>query len=253
MIRTYSLRLSIAAALIALWQMVASLPSISPLIVSSPIDVFRALLEILLSTSKKVPEFYTHLQRTGYEVILAYILVLGFGVLLGVVFGVSPNLAEAYEPLILAYLAFPTIVLFPLIFMVFGSGEASKVAYGFLIGFPYVVFNVAAGVRQVDRDLVVLSRSLGHSRIATIFKVSIPSAIPTIIGGLRLGFAHTFIGVIVGEIINGSTGLGYLLNWTALSFFTPELYSIIIITLSIGVLGDSFFRLTEGRLMRWRY
>ncbi len=247
------LRLVIAALLLALWQFVAGAKIFSQLIVASPADVLRAIVEILSQTSNKVPNFYIHLQRTGYEVFFAYVLVVGIGLPLGLAFGASRRIADTYEPLLLAYLAFPTIILFPLIFLIFGSGELSKIVYGVLIGFAYIVFNVATGIQQVDKGLVDLSRSLGHSHFSTIFKVTLPSAMPTIIAGFRLGFGFTFIGVMVGEIINGSVGLGYLLNWTALSFFTPELYAIIIVSVGVGVIGDSVFRIIESRLMRWRY
>ncbi len=251
--RVNQLRLLIAASFLILWQSVASTHLFSRLIVASPADVFRATVEILFLTSSKVPDFYLHLQRTGYEVLMAYLLVVGIGLPLGLAFGASRRLADTYEPLLLAYLAFPTIILFPLIFLIFGSGELSKIVYGVLIGFAYVVFNVATGIQQVDKGLIDLSRSLGHSHFSTVFKVTLPSAMPTIIGGFRLGFGFTFIGVMVGEIVNGSLGLGYLLNWTALSFFTPELYAIIIFSVCVGVIGDSVFRVMESRLMRWRY
>ncbi|MCL4437026.1 MAG: ABC transporter permease [Thaumarchaeota archaeon] len=251
--RVNQLRLLIAALLIIVWQSVASLPSVSKLIVASPMEVLRATTSIFLLTNSKVPNFYLHLQRTGYEVFIAYLLVIAVGLPLGIAFGASRRVADTYEPLLLAYLAFPTVVLFPLIFLIFGSGELSKIVYGVLIGFAYVAFNAASGVQQVEKGLVDLSRSLGHSRLSTIFKVVLPSAMPTIIGGFRLGFGFTFIGVMVGEIINGSVGLGYLLNWTALSFLTPELYAIIIISIGVGVAGDSVFRAAENRLMRWRY
>ena len=251
--RVNRLRLIIAASLLILWQSVSSMQLFSRLIVASQVDVFQSIVEIFLLTNSRVPDFYLHLQRTGYEVLMAYLLVVGIGLPLGIAFGASRRIAETYEPLLLAYLAFPTIILFPLIFLIFGSGEFAKIIYGVLIGFAYVVFNVATGIQQVDRGLIDLSRSLGHNHLSTVFKVTLPSAMPTIIGGFRLGFGFTFIGVMVGEIVNGSVGLGYLLNWTALSFFTPELYAIIIVSVGVGVIGDSIFRVMENRLMRWRY
>lgn len=251
--RTYLLRLIILIIFLILWQIIASLPFVSPLIIASPIDVLLSIYQTLILTNPRLPNFYIHLQRTGFELLVAYIIVIGIGLILGLTFGTFRRIAETYEPLLLVYMAFPTIILFPIIFMIFGSGEASKIAYGVLIGFPYIVFNTSVGLKQVNKDLIYLSRSLGHSNLAIIFKVTLPSAMPTIIGGFRLGFAFTFIGVIVGEIINASIGLGYLLNWSRLSFFTPELYTVILTTIGIGLFGDSIFRVVENRLMRWRY
>ena len=249
--RVQAYRLLLALAFLLLWQAVSSLSFVSDLLVASPIDVIQALINALSSAYPKIPDFYLHVQRTSYEILAAYALTVGIGLPLGIAFWASKHMADAYEPFLLAYLAFPTVVLFPTVFMIFGIGATSKIMIGFLVGFVYIVFNVAAGLRQADPELIYMSRSLGHGYLDTIFKVAIPSTLPAIISGLRIGFNHTFIGVMVGELVNANTGMGYLVNWTALSFFTPELYAVIIATVTIGAVGDSAFRIAEHRLLRW--
>jgi len=249
----YFYRTIILILSIGIWQIVSLLPFVSPLIIASPIDVLSSLIQTISLSNPRIPDFYLHLQRTIFELLIAYIIVVGIGLSVGIVFGKYSRIAASYEPLLMIYMAFPTIILFPLIFMIFGSDEISKIAYGVLIGFPYIIFNTSAGIKQVDKGLLNLSRTLGHSNLAIIYKVTLPSALPTLIGGFRLGFAFTFIGVIVGEIINAGVGLGYLLNWSRLSFFTPELYTVILATLSIGLFGDTIFRIIGNRLMKWRY
>lgn len=234
-----------------LWQFVASLPFVSDLLVASPSDTALELLEALLSTNPRIPNFYLHFHRTSYEVLVAYALAVGIGFPLAILFWASKFISDAYEPFLLAYLAFPTVILFPTVFMIFGTGPNSKIVIGFLVGFAYIVFNVVAGLRQAEPELIRMSRSVGHGYLTTIFKVALPSTLPTIISGLRIGFNHTFIGVIVGELVNANAGMGYLVNWTSLSFFTPELYAVIVATILMAFVGDSVFRITEHRLLRW--
>ncbi len=246
-------RVSLVLLFLALWQLVASLPNVSPLLVASPAATASALLRVVLSTSPHVPDFYSNLQSTLYEIVIAFALAVAVGLPLGIALGSSKLLSDAYEPSLLAYLAFPHVVLFPILFLIFGIEASSKIALGFLIGFPYIAFNVSAGLKQTDQNLILLSRSLGYGYFSTLFKVAIPSSMPTNIGGLRIGFNHAFIGVIVAELINGNKGLGYLVNLTSENFATSELYVVILVTVLIGFLGDTAFRVAEQRSQRWKF
>lgn len=246
-------RLLLVVLFFASWQLVASLPTVSPLLVASPTSAAWVLVKAVLSANSKIPDFYSNLQSTLYEIIVAFALAVGTGLPLGIALGSSKLLSDSYEPFVLAFLAFPHVVLFPILFLIFGVDAASKIMLGFLIGFPYIAFNVSAGLKQTDPNLILLSRSLGYGYFSTIFKVAIPSSMPTNISGLRVGFNHTFIGVIVGELINGDRGLGYLVNLTSGNFATSELYAVIIVTVLIGFFGDTVFRVAEHRLQRWKF
>jgi NitT/TauT family transport system permease protein len=84
----------------------------------------------------------------------------------------------------------------------------------------------------------------------TFFKIILPAAAPTILAGLRLGFGYTVIGVMAAELLVVTDGLGSLIDWASFNYYTPQLYGLIFITLTIGVAGNSLFSVLERRWVR---
>ena len=91
---------------------------------------------------------------------------------------------------------------------------------------------------------------LAGRRRAIFFKVVIPAAAPTIVAGLRLGFGYTVIGVITAELLVVSVGLGSLIDYATVNYQTAQLYALVLITLAIGVAGNSLFSALERRWVK---
>ena len=107
------------------------------------------------------------------------------------------------------------------------------------------LFNTAAGLRQVDESYYRLACAVGCNRVETFIKIVLPAAAPTILSGLKLGLSYTIIGVVVGELLVVNAGMGYLIDWAAFQYLTPELYALIIITMCLGVCGYAGFTQME--------
>jgi NitT/TauT family transport system permease protein len=193
------------------------------------------------------PDFYGNAAITVAELLTAYTVVAILGVALGVLFASSKLIGDAFEPLLLVLYAVPKIILYPLIVLILGIGMAPKIVFGIVVGIFVVVFNTTAGLRQIEPHYVSLARALGYGRPQIFLKVELPAAAPTIIAGLRLGLGYTIIGVLTGELLVVNQGLGFLINWASINYFTPQLFAFILLTLLVGIAGNALFSVFERR------
>lgn len=242
-------RLAFVLCILVFWEALTRLTSVSPILIAPLSDVLWQIVRIL-STYSSVPNFYTNAWLTLVELIAAYAMTASLGVLLGLLFAGSKLIGDAFEPILLVLYAIPKIILYPLIFLMLGIGMLPKIVFGVMVGIFVVIFNTASGLRQVEPTYLSLARSLGYGKWRIFFKVVIPAAAPTILAGLRLGFGYTIIGILVGELLVVNAGLGFLIDWASFNYFTPQLYALIIITLGIGVIGNSLFSVLERRWVR---
>jgi ABC-type nitrate/sulfonate/bicarbonate transport system permease component len=244
-----AVRTGLVLLVLVAWEAFARFGGVNRILIAPPSIVAVHIAQIVAGASD-VPEFYRHLGITLWELVVAYAVTAGLGVFLGWLFAASKTIGEAFEPVLLVLYAIPKIILYPLFVLILGIGLVPKIVFGITVGIFVVIFNTAAGLRQVEPAYIGLARSLGYSKARTFFKVVLPAAAPTILAGLRLGFGYTIIGIITGELLVVNAGLGFLIDWASLNYFTPQLFALIIVTLCIGVLGNGLFSVLERRWVR---
>jgi NitT/TauT family transport system permease protein len=242
-------RWALLLVVLLVWEAVARLAGLSPIIIAPPSAVFLQIVSTFLGEDT-VPGFYLNAAITIGEVIAAYLITMIVGVLLGLVFASSKIVGDAFEPLLLVLYAIPKIILYPLLILILGIGVLPNIAFGVLLGVFVVIFNTSAGLRQIEPNYLRLARSLGYGRRAIFFKVVLPAAAPTIVAGLRLGFGYTIIGVITAELLVVSLGLGSLIDYATVNYLTASLYALVLITLALGVAGNSLFSALERRWVK---
>ena len=170
---------------------------------------------------------------------------------LGFLLGLKRAFGRVYEPLLAALYAVPSVVWYPSLMLFFGLGPASKIAFGFLLGFFPIALAVLAGIRQVPQQLVTVAVSMGARPAAVFRKVMLPAMASTIVGGLRSGLALCVVGVLVGEILGSRAGLGYVLNYAYGLLMTGE-YAVLVVLVAAAVLAvDGAGALLEARVRRW--
>ncbi len=188
-------RLAIVVVLVVGWELAARFTN--PLLSAPPSVVLPALVRAL--TLESYPELPRHLLVTAREIAVAYAMAVIAGLGIGFALGLYRTLGRAYGPILAALYAVPAVVWYPSLMLFFGLDSASKIAFGFLLGFFPITLAVLAGIRQVDPQLVTVARAFG-ARPSTIFlQVLVPGMLFTLVGGLRTGLALSVIGVIVGE------------------------------------------------------
>ena len=240
-------RAVIVVVLLAAWELAAR--ASSPLMAAPPSVVLPALVGVL--TLEAFPDLPRHLLVTVREIAIAYALAVLAGLGCGFGLGLYRTLGRAYGPILGALYAVPAVVWYPSLMLFFGLDSASKIAFGFLLGFFPITLAVLAGIRQVNAHLLTVARAFGARPLTTFVKVMVPAMLFTLVGGLRTGLALTVVGVIVGEILGSRAGIGSLINHAYGLFRTADYVALVIVTLVLVVVSDAFASLIEHRARRW--
>lgn len=175
---------------------------------------------------------------------------VGSGFLVGLILGRSETLARIFSPYIVALNSIPRIALVPLIIMIFGLGDASKVVSALVIVFFLVFFNTYNGVLQTNQDLINASRLLGASRVQQMTKVVIPSAAIWVFSSLTPAFSYSLIGVVVGEFIGAERGLGRIIIEAEGRGSAPDMMVAILALMIIGGLFSKVIDYVQTLLVR---
>ena len=233
-------------AFLIFWQW-ASGRLIKEIYVSKPTAIAARLYEIFASG-----EIYPHLWTTGQELVLGYVIGVTGGVVGGYALGRSPRLATIFEPYVMAFYGVPKIALAPLFIIWFGIGMWSKVALASIMVFFLVFYNVFAGVRSVDRELVNLTLVMGANQRQLTYHVFLPAAAPFVMLGMRMAIPYSVIGVIVGEFTSSTQGLGLFIHEASATYDPAGVFAGIVILLAFVMIAGALAGRLERRLLRWR-
>jgi NitT/TauT family transport system permease protein len=190
--------------LLVLWQVLHEL--VGEYALTSPLETFRYAVH-------ELGEAYFWNQAGASALALFYALLVAIfgGLALGLPLGLKRLPGDVAEPMLVTLFSIPKVTLYPVILLLFGLGLSAKVAFGAIHGiFPVAIFALN-GIRKINPIYVKTSRSLNLSPMRTIFTVLLPAALPEIASGLRIGFAATILGTLIGEMFAATEGLGFML------------------------------------------
>jgi NitT/TauT family transport system permease protein len=232
---------------LALWEFVSRVIVGSKLFLAAPTQVAYALFELTRSG-----ELEKHIWTSTLEFLLGYGIACVLGVALGFVMASSKAGKQSLQPWVSGLYATPTVALAPLFILWFGIGILSKVVVvAVLVVFP-VTINTETGLRTTPMQLVETVRAFGATSRQIFFKVSLPSALPFIFAGLRLGIGRGLIGVVVAELFGARAGLGQLISQSAETFNMPDLFAGVTLLAVAGIAMTSGFTWLEQKLLPWR-
>lgn len=228
--------------LLLVWEILARVNAIDTRLFSSPSLIVKAFVPLLLSG-----ELLYNTAVSVQRVILGFAVGAVPGIVLGVSMGLSPFVRSAVEPMIAATYPIPKLAIMPLILLVFGLGETSKV-FTIAIGVFYlVVINTMAGVLNIDKIYLDVARNYGANRRDFYLTVAFPGALPMIFAGLKLGMGMALILIVAAELSAAKAGVGWMI-WRAYDMFDIEQMFVALIVLS--VLGYIFSLLLDA-VERW--
>jgi ABC-type nitrate/sulfonate/bicarbonate transport system permease component len=246
-VRVTAARLALLLVLVAGWE--AGARAGNPLLYVPPSAALPAVVDLLALRS--YPDLPEHLLLTVREIAMAYALAVAAGLAIGFALGLNRLLGRAYGPILAALYAVPSVVWYPSLMLFFGLDAASKIAFGFLLGFFPVTLAVLAGIRQVNPHIVTVARSFGASDLTVFSRVMLPGMLFTLIGGLRMGLALSVVGVLVGEVLGSRAGLGSLINHAYGLARTADYVALVLVALALVVASDGFAAILERRARRW--
>jgi NitT/TauT family transport system permease protein len=229
-----------------LWEFVSRVLIANPLFLAAPTQIIYSIYQLALTG-----EMERHIAISAIEFALGYVIASMIGIGFGFGMANSVRFKQALQPWISGFYATPTIALAPLFILWLGIGIWSKVLVVItLVLFP-VTINTEAGLRTTSERLIEMLRSFGASERQIFFKVSLPSALPFILAGLKLGIGRGLIGVVVAELFGSRAGLGRLISQSADAFNMPELFAGVIVLAVAGIAMTAGSTWLEKRLVPW--
>ena len=240
-------QIAVGAAVVAIWQTLASLKIIDPFFVSRPSDITRRLWTWVAGGT-----LWGHLAVTLEESLLGLIVGAGLGIGFGFGFARSPMVARVFDPYIKMLNAVPRVVLAPLFLLWFGLGIWSKVALAVTLVFFVMFFNTYQGVRDADRVLIDNVRMLGASERQLMRHVLIPSALTWIFSSLQTSLGFAMVGAVVGEYLGATRGLGYVISQAEGTFDTTGVFAGMTVLGIVVVIVSAGVSRLERWLLRWK-
>ena len=237
--------LSIVGGL-ALWEAASRLLVDNSLFLAAPSQIVVAIWKLAMSGL-----LWKHVQVSAIEFFLGYVIASILGIAMGLAMAESERAKRIFQPWISGLYATPTIALGPLFLLWFGIGIWSKVLVVITLVIFSVVINTEAGLRNTSERLIEMLRSFGATRQQIFWKLSLPSAAPFILAGLKLGIGRGLIGVVVAELFGSRAGLGQLISQSADSFNMPNLFAAVVVLASAGIAMTAGFTWLEKSLVPW--
>jgi sulfonate transport system permease protein len=242
-------RLAISTASIALflmaWELAPRLGLVDPFFTSRPSLVMAAAIDVVRGG--------TLLQDVSVslsEFAIGFALALAIGVPLGLLLGTFETLRFLLDPPIMAVYATPQLALLPIFVLWLGIGMSSKVAVVFLGASIPIIVNSMAGVRHVERSLVVAARSFCATRLDVFAKVILPASLPAVMIGVRLGLSRAVLGVVVAEMYVSQDGVGNQIMRLGSAFRVERLLVYVLLVSTFGLVATNAVRRLEERIAR---
>jgi NitT/TauT family transport system permease protein len=238
------LGISAVAIFLTAWELVGNvLGIINPMFMSSPSLIFKAAIQLFGSG-----EIYNDLYVSGVEFFWGYFLSVIVGVPFGIATGWYKKMAYIFDPFINAMNATPRVALLPLVIIWLGIGILSKVGIIFLGAVFPILINARDGVKTTPYNLLTAAKSFGASEWQVFKSVVLPSTLPFILTGLRLGVGRALIGVMVGELYAATAGIGFMITVAGATFQTDKVFVGVLIFAISGMIAMELLTRLESRL-----
>ena len=240
------LSLAVLVVFLAAWQWGPGLLGIPPFIIPPLSMVYHEFLRMLA-----VSALMTHTGITAAEVIAGFVLGSLLGAFFGYILGMSPTAEFALSPYILALQIAPKVAFAPLFILWMGFTVYPKILVAILIVFFPVMVNVLSAIRTVDPDLINLARAFKATRAQIFWKIEFPASLPPLFAGLRIASTLAVVGVVVGELVGGNMGLGYLLSFGEGQANTAMVFVAILMLTLVGGIAYLAVILIEQRVLHY--
>jgi len=231
---------------LGLWQGSAALGWVDPAFISTPAKIVQALWTLLAQEG-----LLPNLGTTLLEIVIAFSLSIVFGIASAVILDRNDWFNRVISPFLTAINSMPRIALGPLFILWFGIGIASKIVLAFSLGYFIMLLSTLGGLKNVDRDLLLMSRLFGASEMRLFSHVRLPWALPSIFAGLRISLIYCTGGAVIGEMIAAKSGLGMLVQTFSGRFDVASVMALILVVAAMVMVLTALMDLAERRLLAW--
>ncbi|HEY0233662.1 MAG TPA: ABC transporter permease [Afipia sp.] len=236
-------RFAVLIAVLLAWE-IAARTVIDPFWVSQP-----SLILVRIWNLASTGALLTNTTATLWEALLGMALGMPVGVAIGIVFAAWPRVAEVLDPFLMGLYSLPRIALGPLFVIWFGVGLLSKVMLVFSLVVFVFILNTYQGLREVDRDLTNLMRTMRASHAYTLRRVQIPSILPWIIAAFRINVGMALIGAVLGEMLGANRGLGWYITYSGGRLDTTGVFAGLVVLMATALVINEAVKTAEARLL----
>ncbi len=244
------LMLFVLAVVVGLWQFATAFNLVSSIVLPTPGETFRDM--IFVGKNLLTGDYMLYaLWITSKEVVYGFALAMFLGFTLGILVGETAFGERAIMPYLVALDTMPKVAFAPLFIAWLGFGIESKVALAaFIATFPIVV-GTAAGLHAADENSRMLFKTMGASRMQTLFKMKLPMGLPQIFTGLKIGAVGVMAGAITAEFLGGGKGFGELIRVAASQLNTPRVFSLIFYLSILGLGLYALVTFAQRKIVFW--
>ena len=231
---------------LVLWEVTVRLGMLDFRFFPTPTTVVGVLYELI-----KSGEIFEHLAISLQRITIGFFLGAIPGIILGMLMGWSKGVRAFMDPLVSALYPIPKVALLPLILIIFGIGEMSKIMVIAIAGFFMVLITTSHGVMRIDPILIQAAQNYGARGWKLFSKVILPASLPSIFTGLRLALGICLIIIVAAEFVAANKGIGYLIwiSWSTLA--VGKMYAGLVVIAALGLLFTTGLEHLGKALMPW--
>ncbi|MGV6876015.1 ABC transporter permease [Pseudochelatococcus sp. B33] len=238
------LPIGVVVIIISAWSLAIVLFRIPSYILPAPSSVLTTILDNKLLIVR-------HSLSTLTVIALGFLISVVVGITAAVLVVMNRTIERALMPIIIGSQTIPKVAIAPLLVVWLGFGIEPKVAVTFLISFFPIVVSTITGLKAVESEMLELVRSMGAGSLRTVFLLRIPTALPQVLSGLKLGITAAVVGAVVAEFVGSDSGLGYLLLTSTAVLDGPMVWAALLVLVAIGVLLFAAIIQLERLLIPW--
>jgi len=228
------------------WQFVPPALGVPSYIIPTVTDLAREFGRMAARENLTV-----HILSTVTIATTGFVIGSLLGAAMGYLLGMSVLVEKVLSPYILGLQIAPKVAFAPLFIMWLGYNAWPKLIVTILVVFFPILVNVLQSMKTVDRDLINLARAYSMSRLQIFWKIEMPASMPALMAGLRIGATLAVIGVTVGELVGGNTGLGYLITFGEGQANTAMVFNAIVLLTLIGIALYGAVAVLEARVLHY--
>jgi NitT/TauT family transport system permease protein len=227
------------------WEAFVRIFKVRPILLPGPYQIIETIIE-------RWPLLLENLIPTLIQVVEGFLVSVLAGSLVGIGVAHWRFFRISIYPQIIAFQVVPKVAVAPLFIVWFGTGDLSRIALAFFIAFFPIAVNTATGLAEVDPEMVRMSRAFGGNGWQIFKKVEVPSALPIMFSGYKIGITLAVIGIIVAEFVTAGKGIGYLVLFSQGMLDTPLMMAAIVMLSIAGSVLYYAVRLTEYFVIYWK-
>jgi len=237
--------------IIVFWSLITSLGFIEALYLPSPLAVVQKLFDIAVNGYADAT-LWQHFTASISRIFIAVIIASLIAIPVGLAIGINPVARAVFDPLIEFYRPVPPLAYLPLIVIWFGIGEFAKILLIYLAVFAPIVVATAAGARHVDPIRIRVAQSMGATRWQIIRHVVLPSALPDMLIGIRIGLGAGWSTLVAAELVAATEGIGFMIQSASQFLVTDVVIAGILVIALVAYVIEIGLRILQKKLAPWR-